>query len=118
MQFTFSLGGALSLCIAQTIFVNSLTRQVSRNMSGISVDQVTSAGAYGLSTLAAGSPEILLLLKNAYRHAIRDVFFFALGAAALAFVFSFGFEHRNIKHEAKQREDLVGASTSDSLQKE
>lgn len=104
MQFTFSLGGALGLCIAQTIFTNRLISQVTRDVPGVAIDQVIAAGAYGLPELAGHSPEILLLLRKAYMAAVRDVFIFALVSGGLALVFSLGFEHRNIEQVAKERD--------------
>ena len=117
MQFTFSLGGALSLCIAQTIFSNSLASHVADNVPDVAVDRVVAAGAYGLPRLAGNSPELLHLLKSAYRGAIRDVFIFASAAGGFALLFSLGFEHRNIKRVADQR-DRTRSSDDSGMQKE
>ncbi|KUJ24525.1 MFS general substrate transporter [Mollisia scopiformis] len=115
MQFAFFLGGALGLCIAETIFINTLRSEVTRNIPDVPVDQVISAGAYGLATLASYSPETLLLLKEAYTYAIQRVFLFALVAGALAFLFSLGFEHRNLRQVAKEREQINLSASQDDL---
>ncbi|XTI91378.1 major facilitator superfamily domain-containing protein [Cenococcum geophilum] len=104
MQFTFSLGGALSLCIAQTIFVNKLSYEIRHNVSGVSVEEVLAAGAYSLSDISEGSPGTLLALRRAYRNALRDVFIFALAASGAALLSSLFFEHLNLKVVAKNRE--------------
>lgn len=104
MQFTFSLGGALSLCVAQSIFVNRLTAQVIRTLPWMPVEKVIAAGAYGLPALAGRSAQTLSLLKEAYRNAIKDVLIYALAAGGMALLFSLGFEHRNVKHVSEERE--------------
>jgi hypothetical protein len=63
-------------------------------------------GASNLPALAP-SPQILLLLREAYRSAIRDLFIFALAASCLAFVFSLGFEFKNVKVVARERKNAV-----------
>lgn len=104
MQFTLSLGGALSLCIAQTIFVSRLRFQILQDIPDVPVDMVIAAGAYGLADLSRNSPEKLLALRKAYNNALRDVFIFALAAGGVALIFSLFFEHRNLKLVAKERE--------------
>ncbi|KAF2475927.1 MFS general substrate transporter [Lindgomyces ingoldianus] len=109
LQFTFQLGGSLSLCIAQTIFLNRLTAEVTQKLPKMSPKLVIAAGAYNLRALAQ-TPEALVLLREAYRDAIRDVFIFALVAGGLALLFSLGFEHRNVKAVAKDREAIQSES--------
>jgi len=104
MQFTFSLGGALSLCIAQTIFANKLEYEVRYHVPEVSIEQVLAAGAYKLSDLSEGSPLTLLSLRRAYRNALRDVFFFALAASGSALLTSIWLENRNLKTVAAIRE--------------
>jgi hypothetical protein len=104
MQFTFSLGGALSLCIAQTIFANKLEYEVHHHVREVSVEQVLAAGAYKLSELSGGSPLVLESLRRAYKNALRDVFFFALAAAGAALLASLWMENRNLKTVAAGRE--------------
>jgi hypothetical protein len=104
MQFTFSLGGALSLCIAQTIFANKLEYEIRHHVPEVSVEQVLAAGAYKLSELSEGSPLVLDSLRRAYKNALRDVFFFALAAAGAALLASLWMENRNLKTVAAGRE--------------
>jgi len=104
MQFTFSLSGALSLCIAQTIFVNKLSYEIRHNVSGVSVEEVLATRAYSLSDISEGSPSTLLALRRAYRNALRDVFIFALAASGAALLSSLFFKHLNLKVVAKNRE--------------
>lgn len=106
LQFTFQLGGALSLCISQTIFLNTLVSQVNQKVPEIPVAMVVAAGAHNLRSVA-NSPRTLVLLQDSYRSAVRDVFIFSLAASGLALLLSLGFEHRNVKRVAKERQETV-----------
>jgi Na+/H+ antiporter NhaB len=61
-----------------------------------------SAGASSLPLLAQ-SPDTLLSLREAYANAVRHVFIYALAVVSVSFVFTFGFEYRNVKQVAKDR---------------
>ncbi|KAF2746810.1 MFS general substrate transporter [Sporormia fimetaria CBS 119925] len=103
MQFTFSLGGALSLCIAQPVFTTRLKSAIIKRLPGVPVDSVIGAGAYGVKDLFKGNEKALGEVKLAYTEALRDVFIFALVAGGVALVLSFGFEHVNLKVVAGKR---------------
>ncbi|KAF2692141.1 MFS general substrate transporter [Lentithecium fluviatile CBS 122367] len=106
MQFTFSLGGALSLCVAQTIFANKLRHEVLYHVSEDLVDEVLAAGAYGLPDLSQGLPDRLLALRHAYRNALLEVFIFALAASGAELLCSLFFEHLNLKLIAEDRKQM------------
>lgn len=106
LQFTFQLGGSLSLCIAQTIFLNRLFKELAEKVPQISANAVVAAGAYRLNTLSQ-SPHVIQLLRQSYCNATRDVFIFALVGGGLAFLCSFGFEHKNVKTVAEERKAIV-----------
>jgi hypothetical protein len=57
---------------------------------------IIDAGANGLLATTE-SPTELLMLKATYMEAIQIVFILLLVAIGLAFLTSFGFEHKNIK---------------------
>lgn len=73
---------------------------------------VVAAGAHNLSGLAP-SPLALKLLRQAYRSAVRDVYIFALAAGAVAFLFSLGFEHRNVRIVSEERKVKEGTMALD-----
>jgi hypothetical protein len=96
LQLAFQLGGAVSLCISQTVFLNRLTSAVKINLPGLSIEKVIKAGAYDLPALKL-SPVQLETLRLAYQDAARSVFVFLLVTAGLACLASFGFEHKNVR---------------------
>jgi len=109
LQFAFQLGGAVSLCISQTLFIGKLTSGMESELPAMSTAAVINAGAYNLPGLTS-SREELYALRIAYRTAIRDVFVFLLVAGGLAFLASFGFEHKNVRRveqEGKESDDTV-----------
>jgi hypothetical protein len=102
MQFAFQLGGAVSLCISQAIFLNSLSSELGSKLSTVSVQATIKAGAATLPALVH-SPGEMYMLRLAYQGAIRDVSIFLLVAGGLAFLAAFGFEHKNVRKVEKQR---------------
>lgn len=83
---------------------------------------VVAAGAYDLPGLARAAArslgvdavdEILRLLRNAYSASVKDTLIYALASVCIAFLCTLGMEHRNVKKAAKEREEDVGASSSD-----
>jgi hypothetical protein len=96
MQLAFQLGGTVSLCISQTVFLNRLSSSVKSNLTGVSIEKVIRAGAYDLPALKL-SPIQLQTLRLAYQDAARNIFIFLLVTAGLALLASFGFEHKNVR---------------------
>jgi hypothetical protein len=105
LQFAFQLGGAVSLCISQALFLSSLTVNIMMDLPDVPVGVVIDAGAYGLPSLAP-SPAELHALRVAYRCAVRNVFIFLLVAAGLALFVSFGFEHKNVRTVEEERKKV------------
>jgi hypothetical protein len=108
MQFSFQLGGAVSLCISQTIFLGKLSSGIRHKLPEIKVHDVIAAGADNLSVLTQSSEE-LCLLRLAYQDAIQDVFIFLLVAACISLLASFGFEHKNVKKVEVERRRTQGS---------
>jgi hypothetical protein len=69
------------------------------------MDAVVDAGALNLRILAPSQAQ-LRALRSAYQDAIRDVFILLLVASGVAFVASFGFEHKNVKQVEKKRKEV------------
>ena len=66
---------------------------------------VIAAGAYDLSRLTS-SIETLKSIKQAYANAVDDTVIFALSSVCVAFLFTLGIEHRNVKKAAKDRDEI------------
>ncbi|KAF2676216.1 hypothetical protein K458DRAFT_322496 [Lentithecium fluviatile CBS 122367] len=93
---------SLSLCISETLFLNKLTAEVEVKTPQIPPGVVIAAGAYDLPTIAQ-SPVALHNLREAYTDAVRNISIFALVATCLVLIFTFGFDHRNVRSVAEAR---------------
>jgi hypothetical protein len=98
-----SRSSALAASISQSIFVNGLFKRVSSQLPSLNPSAVISAGAANLQNLASDA-EMLQTLRGIYASALRDVFIYALAAACVAFVFTFGMEWLNLKNAIKSEE--------------
>lgn len=95
VMFFNSLGGAISISIAQNIFVNSLTREIPRYAPGLDPRVVVNAGATFVRMVV---PERFLAgVLEAYTKAITTAFILAIATGAMAFVASLGMEMRSVK---------------------
>jgi hypothetical protein len=90
--------------VSQTVFVNKLTSELQNNFPAMSASAVINAGAYDLRKLFSLSKD-LDVLRSAYQVAVRDLFVFLLVTSALAFVASFGFEHKNLRLIEQERKE-------------
>jgi hypothetical protein len=93
--FFNSLGGALSVSLAQNIFVNTLAREVPRRAPGVDAQAVASAGATNLRAVV--DPRMLPGVLEAYNQAVVTAFVLAIAAAGAAFVVSLRMERRSVK---------------------
>jgi hypothetical protein len=96
LQFAFQLGGAISLCISQTLFLEELTSAIRYEVSLDSLDIVHGKAALDLATSVTLTAETNTLRK-AYQSAFHSVFVFLVVVSGPAFLASFGTEHKNIK---------------------
>ncbi|KAK2593319.1 hypothetical protein QQS21_008962 [Conoideocrella luteorostrata] len=101
--FSYQLGGAVSVAIAQNLLLNGLASTVPQQTDAVRASDVIAIGASGLAHLT-DSPEVLHALRLAYAGALRPVFILALAAACFAFPFACGMERLNLRHVAEQRE--------------
>ncbi|KAF2445324.1 MFS general substrate transporter [Karstenula rhodostoma CBS 690.94] len=111
--FSFQLGGALGIAIAQNLFLTKLANAVANTTADVSPQAVINAGAMGLPMLAKSSA-MLFTLREAYAEAIRYTFILALVAACAAFPWALGMEWLNIRKiaEARRAEAVERASNA------
>lgn len=100
--FTYQLGGALGIAIAQNLFLNELVVAIPRHTQAVPPQTVVAVGATGLVQLAA-SPGILFALRKAHAEAIRKALIVALVGACTGFPFAWAMEWLNIKKVAESR---------------
>lgn len=113
MQFAFQLGGAVSLCISQALFLARLASEFDAGSANLLVHNSTRAGTSNVHGLIPSSASHGL--RWAYQHAIRDVSVFLLVATGLACLSSLGFEHKNVRKVEKELEtveDYAGGQIS------
>lgn len=95
VMFFNSLGGALSISIAQNIFINSLKRELPIYAPGLDPMIVIGAGATHVRQIV---PERLLeRVLEAYTKAIVSAYILAIATAGIAFFLSFGMEWKSVK---------------------
>ncbi|KAI4819857.1 putative major facilitator superfamily transporter [Aureobasidium sp. EXF-8845] len=93
--FFNSLGGAISISIAQNIFANTLVKDIIKNAPGVNPAAVISAGATHVREVvsAAELPGVLA----AYSNAVTTAFIVPIATSGLAFIVSLFIEWKSIK---------------------
>lgn len=93
--FFNSLGGAISISIAQNIFSNALVRELPIHAPGIDPRIVVAAGATHIRQVVP--PALLAGVLQAYNNALAQAYILAIATAGLATISSLLFEWKNIK---------------------
>ncbi|MCJ1386956.1 hypothetical protein MMC17_010085 [Xylographa soralifera] len=101
--FATQLGGAIAISVGQSVFVNTLLKEIPENTLAVSAQTVIDAGAANLVSLAGSSPQVLEALRIAYAKAVDNTLVLSLSAACMALPFAFGMEFLNVKTVAKQK---------------
>lgn len=95
VMFFNSLGGALSISIAQNIFVNTLAKQIPRYVPGFDPTIIAHAGATNLRKVVP--PNLLPAILEGYNRSIVTAFILAIATASIAFFVSLGMEQKSVK---------------------
>ncbi|KIX94903.1 uncharacterized protein Z520_09213 [Fonsecaea multimorphosa CBS 102226] len=93
--FFNSLGGAISISIAQNIFSNTLVQEIPKYTHGVDPQTIIMAGATHIREVTP--PAQLAGVLFAYNIAVTHVFILSIACAGIAFVFSLGFEWKSVK---------------------
>lgn len=105
VMFFNSLGGALSISIAQNIFVNTLGVEIPKAVPGFDAQIIAHAGATNLRRVV---PEQLLpRILVAYNRSIVTAFVLAIATSGIAFFVSLGMERKSVKGK---KIELAGAA--------
>lgn len=93
--FFNSLGGAISISIAQNIFSNTLAKEIPKHAPGIDPRIIIGAGATHIRQV---TPENLLPgVLQAYNNALTQAYILAIATAGIAFCVSMLFEWKSVK---------------------
>jgi len=95
VMFFNSLGGALSISIAQNIFVNTLAKEIPKYAPGLDGRIVANAGATNLRKVV--SAELLPGVLKGYNNAIVTAFILAIATSTISFFVSLGVEQKSVK---------------------
>ncbi|CAO2650657.1 Nn.00g019490.m01.CDS01 [Neocucurbitaria sp. VM-36] len=95
VMFFNSLGGALSISIAQNIFVNTLSKEIPKYAPGFDPKIVANAGATNIRLVVP--PELLPGVLHGYNNAIVTAFVLAIATSGIAFFVSLGMEQKSVK---------------------
>ena len=103
--FFNSLGGAISISIAQNIFSNTLIKEIPKHAPGVKPEIVVQAGATHIREVVASAqlPGVLA----AYNVAVTDAYILAIAGAGIAFLCSLLYEWRSVKGK---KSDMVGGA--------
>lgn len=93
--FFNTLGGAISVSIAQNIFSNTLVKELPKLAPGINVQQAVGAGAAYFRRVVP--PELLDGAIEAYNRAVTTAFILPIAVAELAFLASLAMEWKSVK---------------------
>lgn len=103
--FFNSLGGAISISIAQNIFSNALLKELPKHTTGIDPRRIIAAGATHIREVTP--PSQLAGVLIAYDNALSQAYILGIACAGLAFLSSMLFEWRSVKGK---KLDLAGGA--------
>ncbi|OAL24890.1 hypothetical protein AYO20_10594 [Fonsecaea nubica] len=93
--FFNSLGGAISISIAQNIFSNTLIQEIPKYTHGVDPQAIIMAGATHIRQVTP--PAQLAGVLYAYNVAVTHSYILSIACASIAFLFSLGFEWKSVK---------------------
>jgi hypothetical protein len=95
VTFFQMFGGALFAAISQTIFNEQVVKQLTRNVPGVDVFKLITAGTTAVRKVA--TPEQLPGVLQSYNAALLAPFYLAVAVTAVAFFCSFGLKWVSVK---------------------
>jgi hypothetical protein len=93
--FFNSLGGAVSISIAQNIFSNTLVQDLSKAVPSELVGAIVSAGATGVRTVTPGN--LLPMVLQAYNNAVTRAFILPIATGGVALIAALTIEMKSVK---------------------
>jgi hypothetical protein len=115
IQFFQSLGGAVFIAVAQSLFQTGLISGIEADAPGIDPKVFINAGASQvlqiLQQMNAQSATDAVL--NAYLQGLRHTYFISVACAAAAFVVSLGLSWKTVKKDKKKTDAEASSSGAD-----
>lgn len=115
VQFTQSLGGAIFLAVAQTLFQNGLIGGIERDAPGLNPTIFINAGASQVRQIlrAMGQEQYIEAVLTAYLSGLRHAFFITVACAACAFVSALGLSWVSLKKKDAGMKPSADSEASD-----
>ena len=95
VMFFNTLGGAVSISVAQNIFVNTLRTEIPKYVPGFDPKMIADAGATNIRQVVP--PNLLPGILQGYNKAIVTAFLLAIATSGIAFFVSLGMEQKSVK---------------------
>lgn len=108
VQFFQSLGGAIFIAVAQTLFQNGLVDKINEADIGIDPQIFIRSGASQIKEILEkmGRADAIDTVLEAYMAGLRNTFYISLACAACAFICCLCFQWKSVKHgpDGKKRD--------------
>lgn len=104
IMFFQMLGGALAPSVGQNLFTDGLLQNL-ETVEGIDGAAVVSAGASGFRAIVP--PELMIAVVDAFNAALKNVFWVALAAPAIAWIVSLAMEWKQLPDTRKEKKNQV-----------
>ncbi|KAJ5683932.1 uncharacterized protein N7477_000277 [Penicillium maclennaniae] len=116
LSFTQEIGGIVALSIAQNMFTNRLTRNLTREVPGLDPQIVLNNGALGIKIIVTEGQTAGV--KSAYNEAIIDVHYLALALTCLTIVGAVFIEWKSVRKEKKEEDKWAVTRAVEDVAKE
>ncbi|KAI1826713.1 major facilitator superfamily domain-containing protein [Xylaria intraflava] len=107
VQFSQSLGGAVFVAVAQTVFQNGIIDGLRRNAPQLDPVIFINSGANRIPEIleALGQPDALDVVLTAYMSGLRNAYYISAAAAAAGFFAALGLRWKKIQKQSAAAED-------------
>lgn len=115
VQFFQSLGGAVFIALAQTVFQNGLIDNLSRDAPDIDPNLILRSGASDIRKILVqmGREDAVDAVLGAYTRGLRNTFYMSAAAAGCIFLVTWGFEWKRIHRPGQEKgKATLGAATA------
>lgn len=113
VQFFQSLGGALFIAVAQTVFQNGLIEGISRDVPGLDPHIFINSGASQVRSIVEqiGLSQFMTQVLEAYLAGLKNAYYITVACSSAAFVVALGLEWRSVKkpeHDDEKKDGTAG----------
>ncbi|KAK3350008.1 major facilitator superfamily domain-containing protein [Lasiosphaeria hispida] len=115
VQFFQSMGGAIFIAVAQSVFQNGLSNGVARDAPGLPPDLFINSGASQVRQILTElhAEQYTDAVLNAYLEGLRNSYYITVACAACAFLAACGFRWKKIKKHGAQPATTDSESEAD-----